>query len=116
MLRASGIPYDVRRADPYSIYDRFEFDVCIRKHGDIYDRLMVRFDEIRQSIRIVQQAVKQIPEGPVMSVKPMYQVRVPPAKLMDEWKARKANSVFMLSRMASPIPGATMCAPHPSLT
>ncbi len=61
LLRASGIPYDLRRAEPYSIYDRFEFDVCIRQNGDIYDRLMVRFDEIRQSIRIVQQAVRQIP-------------------------------------------------------
>ncbi len=48
LLRASGIPYDVRRAEPYSIYDRLEFDVCTRKHGDVYDRLMLRFDEIRR--------------------------------------------------------------------
>jgi len=48
--------------------------------GDIYDRLMVRFDEIRQRIRIIQQAAKQIPEGPIMSVKTHVPVRVPPGK------------------------------------
>jgi NADH-quinone oxidoreductase subunit C/D len=77
ILRAAGIPYDVRRADPYSIYDRFDFDVVVRYHGDVYDRYLVRLEEIRQSLRILRQAVKELPEGPIMSVKPAYQVRVP---------------------------------------
>lgn len=77
LLRASGVPYDLRRADPYGIYDRFEFDVAVRYHGDVYDRYMVRIDEIRQSIRIIQQAVNDIPEGPIQEGKPQYQVRVP---------------------------------------
>ncbi len=77
LLRASGIPFDLRRADPYSIYDRFDFDVCVRYHGDIFDRYILRLDEIRQSIRILQQALRDIPEGPVMTGKPQYQVRVP---------------------------------------
>jgi NADH-quinone oxidoreductase subunit C/D len=77
VLRASGVPYDIRRADPYSIYDRFDFDVAVRYHGDIYDRYLIRLDEIRQSIRILQQVVHQIPEGPVQEGKPQYQVRVP---------------------------------------
>jgi NADH:ubiquinone oxidoreductase subunit D len=67
----------VRRADPYSIYDRFEFDVAVRYHGDVYDRYMIRMDEIRQSLRILQQAVRDIPEGPIQEGKPQYQVRVP---------------------------------------
>ena len=77
ILRASGIPYDIRRADPYSIYDRFDFDVAVRYNGDIYDRYIIRLDEIRQSLRILEQAVKQIPEGEIQTGKPQYQVRVP---------------------------------------
>jgi NADH-quinone oxidoreductase subunit C/D len=77
ILRASGVPYDIRRADPYSIYDRFEFDVAVRYHGDVYDRYLVRLDEIRQSIRILKQALRDLPEGPVLAGKPQWQVRVP---------------------------------------
>lgn len=77
VLRASGIPYDLRRANPYSVYDRFDFDVCVRYHGDIYDRYLVRLDEIRQSIRILQQAISDLPAGTIMTGKSQYQVRVP---------------------------------------
>ncbi len=104
LLRASGIPYDVRRAEPYSIYERFEFDVCTRKNGDIYDRLLLRFDEIRQSIRIIQQAVKQIPEGPVMSVKPMYQVRVPPGEAYGRVEGPKGELGFYVISNGKPNP------------
>jgi NADH/F420H2 dehydrogenase subunit C len=77
ILRASGVPYDIRRADPYSIYDRLEFDVAVRYHGDIYDRYLVRLDEIRQSLRILKQVTRDIPEGPILAGKPAWQVRVP---------------------------------------
>jgi len=77
VLRASGVPYDVRRADPYSIYDRFDFDVAVRPNGDVYDRYLIRIDEIRQSLRIVQQAVRDLPGGEIQTGKPQYQVRVP---------------------------------------
>jgi NADH-quinone oxidoreductase subunit D/NADH-quinone oxidoreductase subunit C/D len=77
ILRASGVPYDIRRADPYSIYDRLEFDVAVRYHGDIYDRYLIRLDEIRQSLRILRQVVRDIPEGPILAGKPQWQVRVP---------------------------------------
>lgn len=80
VLRASGVPYDVRRADPYSIYDRFDFDVAVRHNGDTYDRYLVRLDEIRQSLRILEQVVKDIPEGEIQTGKPRYQVRVPPGE------------------------------------
>jgi NADH-quinone oxidoreductase subunit D/NADH-quinone oxidoreductase subunit C/D len=104
LLRASGIPYDVRRAEPYSIYDRFEFDVVVRTNGDIYDRLMVRFDEIRQSIRIVQQAVKQLPEGAVMALKPMYQVRVPPGEAYGRVEGPKGELGFYVVSNGKPTP------------
>ena len=104
LLRASGIPYDVRRAEPYSIYDRFEFDVVVRQNGDIYDRLMVRFDEIRQSIRIVQQAVKQLPNGPVMALKPMYQVRVPPGEAYGRVEGPKGELGFYVISNGKPTP------------
>jgi len=77
VLRASGVPYDVRRADPYGIYDRFKFDVAVRYHGDVYDRYMIRVDEMRQSLRILQQAIKKMPEGEIMAGKNPYQIRVP---------------------------------------
>ncbi|MBN2503420.1 MAG: NADH-quinone oxidoreductase subunit D [Anaerolineales bacterium] len=76
-LRASGVPYDIRRADPYSIYERFDFNVAVRYHGDIYDRYLVRMDEIHESIKILKQAIEQIPEGEIMSTRNPYQVRVP---------------------------------------
>jgi NADH-quinone oxidoreductase subunit C/D len=104
LLRASGIPYDVRRAEPYSIYDRFEFDVVVRTNGDIYDRLMVRFDEILQSIRIVQQAVKQLPDGPVMALKPMYQVRVPPGEAYGRVEGPKGELGFYVISNGKPTP------------
>src|SRR5712692_5221619 len=63
VLRASGVQYDVRRADPYGIYDRFDFEIPVRSNGDCYDRYMVRIAEMRQSVRIVEQAVRDLPEG-----------------------------------------------------
>jgi NADH-quinone oxidoreductase subunit C/D len=104
LLRASGIPYDIRKAEPYSIYERFEFDVAVRSNGDIYDRLMVRFDEIRQSIRIVQQAVKQLPEGPIMALKPVYQVRVPPGEAYGRVEGPKGELGFYIVSNGKPNP------------
>lgn len=66
-LRASGVPLDLRRAEPYYHYDEFDFEIPIGTQGDTYDRLMVRFEEIRQSAKIVEQALKKIPDGPVMT-------------------------------------------------
>jgi NADH-quinone oxidoreductase subunit D len=66
MLRGSGVSYDVRRAEPYSVYDRFEFDIPTRQSGDCYDRYMVRVAEMRQSRQILQQALRDLPKGPTM--------------------------------------------------
>jgi NADH-quinone oxidoreductase subunit D len=72
VLRASGMKWDIRKADPYSIYDRFEFDIPTGTVGDCYDRYRVRVEEMRQSLRILKQAVEQIPGGPVKSPVPHY--------------------------------------------
>ncbi len=66
IARASGVPYDVRKDHPYMVYDRFDFDVPIGEDGDNWDRFMVRLEEIRQSVRIIEQALEQMPDdGPV---------------------------------------------------
>jgi NADH-quinone oxidoreductase subunit D len=63
VLRAAGVPYDIRRADPYSIYDRFQFDIPVGSVGDVYDRYLVRIEEMRQSYRILEQALEQLPDA-----------------------------------------------------
>ncbi|MGB9800052.1 MAG: NADH-quinone oxidoreductase subunit D [Thermanaerothrix sp.] len=104
VLRASGVPYDVRRADPYSIYDRLEFDVAVRYHGDIYDRYLIRLDEMRQSLRILQQVLRDIPEGPIMSGKPQYQVRVPPGEAYGRVEGPKGELGFYVVSNGKPNP------------
>ncbi len=69
MLRASGVNYDVRKVDKYGIYGRFDFRVPLGEHGDVYDRYMVRVLEMRESLKILQQALRDIPEGPIMEPK-----------------------------------------------
>ena len=65
-LRSTGVDYDVRRAFPYLVYDRFDFEIPVGEHGDNYDRYLVRMDEMEQSLRIIEQAFQQIPAGPVL--------------------------------------------------
>ncbi|HEX6972044.1 MAG TPA: NADH dehydrogenase (quinone) subunit D [Limnochordia bacterium] len=63
-LRACGVPYDVRKAFPYSGYEKYEFDVPLGEHGDVYDRYIVRMQEMIESARIVEQALARLPAGP----------------------------------------------------
>jgi NADH-quinone oxidoreductase subunit D len=75
VARASGVDYDVRRDDPYSIYDRFEFDVPLGRNGDCLDRYLVRMREMRESVRILEQAAGSFPEGQYRAKeKPNYKV------------------------------------------
>jgi NADH-quinone oxidoreductase subunit D len=67
MIRAAGIPWDIRKSQPYDVYDRVEFDVPVGTKGDCYDRFMVRVEEVRQSIRIMKQCLRDMPEGPVLT-------------------------------------------------
>jgi NADH-quinone oxidoreductase subunit C/D len=75
-LRASGVAYDMRSNLPYSLYERFEFSVPVGSVGDVYDRIMVRFEEITQSIHIIRQAITQLPDGPVSIQNP--RITLPP--------------------------------------
>jgi NADH-quinone oxidoreductase subunit D len=68
-LRASGVNYDIRKVDRYGIYDRFAFRVPLGEHGDVFDRYMMRVLEIRESLKILEQALRDIPAGPIMDPK-----------------------------------------------
>ena len=104
VLRASGVPYDVRRAEPYGIYDRFNFDVAVRYGGDVYDRYLIRVDEMKQSLRIVQQAVDQLPEGPIQTGKAQYQVRVPAGEAYGRVENPKGELGFYVISTGKPNP------------
>jgi NADH-quinone oxidoreductase subunit D len=67
MLRAAGVKWDIRKAQPYSGYEKYDFEIPVRQNGDTYDRYIVRMQEMRQSVRIVRQAVADIPSGPIMA-------------------------------------------------
>lgn len=69
MLRAAGVNYDIRKVDHYGIYDRFEFKVPLGEHGDVFDRYMIRVLEMRESLKILRQALREIPAGPIMDPK-----------------------------------------------
>lgn len=71
-LRASGVPIDLRKDEPYSVYDRFDFDVCVAEEGDCFARYKVRMNEIRESIKIIRQALDQMPEGPITAKVPRH--------------------------------------------
>jgi len=68
MIRGSGIPWDLRKSQPYDVYDRMEFDVPVGTRGDCYDRFMVRVEEVRQSARIMRQCLNEMPDGPIASL------------------------------------------------
>ncbi|MCK4866820.1 MAG: NADH-quinone oxidoreductase subunit D [Alphaproteobacteria bacterium] len=66
MLRGSGVPWDLRKSQPYDAYEDMDFDIPIGKHGDVFSRYMVRVEEMRQSLRIIEQCIEKMPDGPVM--------------------------------------------------
>ncbi len=68
-LRASGVPYDLRRHDPYLVYDKLDFAVCVETEGDCYARYRIRMNEMRESMSIIKQALKDIPEGSILARK-----------------------------------------------
>jgi NADH:ubiquinone oxidoreductase subunit D len=96
LLRASGVPYDVRRAEPYSIYDRFDFDVVTEDGCDVYARYLVRLEEMRQSLRILEQALEQIPEGPIQAGKLSHTLRVPAGDAYGRVESPKGELGFYL--------------------
>ena len=95
VLRASGVEWDIRKADPYSIYDRFEFDIPTGTDGDCYDRYRVRIQEMRQSVRIIEQAMKQLPPGEVRSQVPQW-LHPPVREVYGHIEAPKGELGFYL--------------------
>ncbi|MEE8473491.1 MAG: NADH-quinone oxidoreductase subunit D [Dehalococcoidia bacterium] len=95
VARASGIEWDIRRADPYLVYDKFDFDIPTGTVGDCYDRYRVRILEMRQSLRILVQAIEQLPEGPVRSEVP-HLVRPPEGEAYGHIEAPKGELGFYL--------------------
>lgn len=70
LIRAAGVKWDLRKAQPYSGYEQYEFDIPTRQHGDSFDRYMVRLQEMRESARIIAQAIERIPSGPILAKVP----------------------------------------------
>lgn len=103
LLRASGVRWDWRKADPYCIYDRFDFDVPVGQAGDVYDRYKVRIEEMRQSVRILNQAVRDLPNGPVKTDMPIV-FYAPPGEAYGRIEAPKGELAFYLVSDGSPAP------------
>ncbi len=99
MLRATGLKHDVRRAEPYSIYDRFEFDIPTGIQGDVYDRYLVRLEEMRQSVRIVEQALEGMPEGPFIAEGLKRTLRLPEGEVyMRNETPRGEYGIYLISK------------------
>jgi len=98
VLRASGVAYDIRKAEPYSIYDRFDFEVPVHTAGDVYARYKQRLAEARQSLRIVEQAMRQLPGGPVTSLtyKDISRLKPPKGETYVRMEAPKGELGFYL--------------------
>jgi NADH-quinone oxidoreductase subunit D len=100
LLRAVGVPYDVRRAQPYYVYDRMEFEVPTQKDGDNYARYLVRMAEMEQSMRIAEQALASIPAGPInvdFEGRP-----IDPASYVDRGKQGKTEGLLLVPITLSP--------------
>ena len=95
VLRASGGEWDIRKVDPYSVYDRFEFDIPTGSIGDCYDRYRVRIQEMRQSVRIIKQAMEQLPPGEVLTPVPL-RLRPPVGEVYEHIEAPKGELGFYL--------------------
>ena len=105
MLRASGVNYDIRKVDSYSIYDRFKFRVPLGEHFDVYDRFMIRLLEMRESFGILDQALKDIPGGPVMDPKAKIRgFRPKPGEAYGRIEAPKGELGFYLISDGTPNP------------
>jgi NADH-quinone oxidoreductase subunit D len=105
MARASGVNYDIRKVDKYSIYDRFSFRVPLGAHGDVYDRYMMRFLEMRESLKILNEAMRAIPEGPIVDPKMRIRgFRPKPGEAYGRIESPKGELGFYLISDGSPNP------------
>jgi NADH-quinone oxidoreductase subunit D len=95
VLRASGVKWDLRKAQPYAAYSKFDFEIPTGQNGDTYDRYLVRMAEMRQSLRIIQQAVDSIPEGPIMAKVPKV-IKPPVGEIYHSIEAPKGELGYFI--------------------
>jgi NADH-quinone oxidoreductase subunit D len=95
VLRASGVNRDLRKDDPYSVYDRFDFEIPLGTAGDIYDRYLQRIREMRQSVRILEQSMSQLPDGPILTEVPQ-RLRPPRGEAYGHIEGPKGELGFYL--------------------
>lgn len=110
-LRSTGSDYDVRKAQPYLVYDRMKFDVPVGEHGDNLDRYYVRMEEMYQSMNIVEQALDQMPKGPIQ-VSPETGKVIPAAMMVDEAKMGRVKGFQETGVVADPTLDGTTGAAH----
>jgi NADH-quinone oxidoreductase subunit D len=104
MLRASGVDYDIRKVDKYGIYDRFEFRIPLGSVGDVFDRYYVRLLEMRESLKILRQALKEVPKGPVQANVKMRNFKPPKGEAYGRIEAPKGELGFYLISDGGPVP------------
>ncbi len=107
-LRGSGVSYDIRKMEPYGVYDRVEWDVPVGKNGDTYDRYWIRVEEMRQSARIIEQCLEQMPEGPIIADLP--QVIPPPKQKVMRDMESLIHHFIIFTQGFKPPKGETYCA------
>ena len=92
MLRGSGIPFDIRKSQPYDAYDLVDFDIAVGINGDCYDRYLIRMAEFRQSLRIIFQCINDIPEGPVK----VEDYKISSIKIINERRYGSFDTPFLI--------------------
>ena len=101
-IRGSGVKWDVRKAEPYSSYDELDFIIPVGENGDVYDRYMVRIEEMRQSNEIVRQAIDNLPAGKFLADVP--DVTLPPIEeVLSNKEARKRHFLFVAKGIRPPV-------------
>ena len=108
MLRGSGVPWDIRKSQPYDAYDQVEFDVPVGVNGDCYDRYLCRMEEFRQSLRIIHQCLNKMPTGPVKVED--YKIAPPPRAAMKENMEALIHHFLLFSKGYAVPPGETYTA------
>ncbi len=108
MIRGSGIPLDLRKDRPYSIYDQLEFDVCVGTGekgtlGDCWDRYWVKMQELRQCVRIIRQCIAKVPDGPFRAKLPRA-MKVPPGEIYEEFENPRGHLGFFIESQGGVIP------------
>lgn len=99
VLRASGVPMDVRRDEPYAYYDQVDFDVVTGSHGGVFDRYWCRLQEMRESVRIIEQCLERLEPGPIMPAKIPRMLRTPPGEVYMRTEAPRGEyGIYLVSK------------------